>query len=914
MVSEAALESVVALTSHADSTDVANAAASLLSSIASSAPDLRQYLGRAGAVEYFARRSEELVSSDATVSLSHRYHVIDALCQCCRDANNRIKIRQQGGLSVLTDFLSNSKFTNIHDRIISAFVCFIYDDASIAVLLQNSLVPTLVSHLYRVAGITKKSDFMGLDSFDVCELLRTDLAETTDADPECLDNAYLCCDDLKSADDQPTCFSLDTGVKRSNELLSCDSSVDLGIEKHSPDNTAVLEALSTVGTSVLKADKLRADNNQTTVEFELLSTFDEPIVTEPNNVDACERTSRYSINSPTYKAVSAWRMELAADENDDSAHDRHSPRNIWEGARLYADDFSAPSPPPRPGSVSPTRSLGSYSDGLSSVRSWSSSLCDSSPQKTSGVSPARSLDSSGGGMYSPFSNSSYVSPDGACSPASFSDANAVPPAQWYYSDDQLEAVADVISHNQSFHIHSGKESLVGEARACLDESVIGNSVTDLPTLATTTSDIRQQNDDVGVLREFSLKVVEKNEPITEIRSEGGNEEELEEQCSDDEFDVESFQRKRQDERKFSRLLDIAKNMYASIETEPLLQTQQTKKRRRSSSGSASPAVSTREKFQCHDISLKTGNISCITGTLGAAAVPAKDLQNLRATNDVDSCAYVPEYVRTADDTDSGEIDSDTQSKVSDSDDVSECSVHRRHIGRVTARNILTLLSRISHSPETIAHVLNAGTICGLLDYALLASSPLPAAGRTLLRMSRSHHGFQRAVLCLFPVQAAWRMDCSKVSSVHSENHSNDFEYFCKCTSCARRTNLCVNVDSVDHDVSSDDAQSCKQQIKSSSKLTEIISESKNGNYCSCSLSCHVGSGSSSVESSGAERSQEGVTSKLCDEILANMSTIAVSGYGQGVVSHLLLRGSHSQRERCVMSLCFLCRFVFYVIF
>jgi len=85
----------------------------------------------------------------------------------------------------------------------------------------------------------------------------------------------------------------------------------------------------------------------------------------------------------------------------------------------------------------------------------------------------------------------------------------------------------------------------------------------------------------------------------------------------------------------------------------------------------------------------------------------------------------------------GAIHSDTESVASD--DISACSIHRQNVSRVTERNILTLLTRISHSPETVAHVMNAGTICGLLDYAVLASDLLPAAGRTLLRLSHSCH-------------------------------------------------------------------------------------------------------------------------------------------------------------------------------
>jgi len=890
LVSEGALESLVALTSYRNSSDVVNAAASLLLSVASNAPGLRPYLGRAGAVQYFVHRLEELVTSDGT--LPHKYHIVDALCQCCRDANNRIKVREQGGLSLLSDLLSNSKFANIHDRIISAFVCFLYDDASITVLLQNGLVPTLISHLYRAAGIAKKPDFLGLDSFHVCES-SMDLTRMTDDYPEYLDDACMC-HTTECAADSLTSFPLDTEMKQNSDELSHDSFVNISLRNESAD-TAVLETLSVMNTP----DQLNADNQ----------VDGESVVSEPNTMEVLSKPSRYSINSPTYKAVSAWRMEMAADEDEDSTSDRHSPRNIWEGAQLYGENFSAVSV--HHGSVSPARSLGSCSDGLCSVRSWSSSLGGSSPQKSPRVSPAWSLDSSGSGIYSPFSNSSYGYPDAACSPLSFSDVEEnqlLPSSRSVCSDNRLEAC------------HVGSQSV--QANCLADADTDSENTVNIPLTAndidtefdTDVSDLGQQNVNVvtsGVLLSHVDVIDHSNMSVAQNKSQSANEEESKEQCSDDEFDAESFQRKRQDERKFSRLLDIAKSMYASIETEPVLQSHQTKKRRRSSSGNTSPSVSARQKFQCPDSSANVENKSCTAET-----ADANDLEALAGNSSVidntNSHGQVPQSLQIADDANSGEVDSDTETVASD--DISASSDCRQHIIRVTERNILTLLSRISHSPETVAHVINVVTICGLLDYAALASNPLPAASRTLLRLSRSHHAFQQAVLCLFPVQAAWRMEPDWLSlplSVNScRHHSSKSGYLCASISCACQNDS--SVDSVDHSASSDNSRSCKQEKNSTSEITEsITSRRKHDHLCSSSLPTEVYN--TSTKSVEVKHSQECVISKLCDEVIANLSTIAISGYGQGVVSHLLLRGNHSQRERCVISLCILCRFVFCVI-
>jgi len=914
LVSEAALESLVALTSRTDSSDVVSAASILLLSVASNAPSLRPYLGRSGAVEYFIRCLKELATSERT--LPHKFSTVDALCHCCRDANNRIKIREEGGLSVLTDLLSNSQLASIHQRIISALVCFIYDDASITILLQNRLIPTLISHLYRLAGIDYESGFLGLDSsFDVCESLKMDLIETADNSLERFDNASVCCNDLKSADEELTGFSAETEFNQSDLL---NSSLGFSIETDNPDAAAAEEPLSAADTTLLESDKSDVVNNKGTQEFDLLSTFDEPTVSEANAGEICVKTSRYSINSPTYKAVSAWRMEMTADEDEDDAHDRHSPRNIWEGARHYAENLPAHLPS-RSGSVSPARSPSSRSEGLRNVQSWSSSLCDVTPRTSPSVSPAWSLDSSGSGIYSPFSNSSYIYPDGACSPSSHCGSDDCQPVSLSRCDsanNQLQSVPEIgVRDNQHVvcsllsqtHSLSERESAVEEsqsestANVRIHQNTVDIGSTGSPALAAVMLDNGQQKDTVGgSSSEFSARVDEADgkQPVTLFVAER----DLEEHYSDEEFDIESFRRKRHDERKFSRLLDIAKSMYASIETEQsIVHPQQTKKRRRNSSGNTSPSASAREKIQCSVTSSKTENVLYVTDTTCSNnSETALQSENSSSKSDSDSRADAAQCPDVADDSKSGSANSDTESKAS-SHGIIAC---QSKVSQVTERNIMTLLARVSHFPETVAHVMNAGTICGLLNYVLLTGNPLPAAGRTLLRLSRSHHGFQRAVLCLFPVQAAWRLEpdwsaCRVISAPPSDSG---------CTHQGIDSDCCIDTESV---ASSKDVQLCQQEGNCSSENAENVSSDKKSSHCSFALNAEVER--CIVRSSKAVRVQKCATSKLCDEILANLSTVAVSGYGQGVVSHLLLRGTQHHRERCIISLFFLCRFVFRVV-
>ncbi|XP_072550353.1 armadillo repeat-containing protein 5 [Salminus brasiliensis] len=74
-----------------------------------------------------------------------------ALCLCCKEAVNRVKVKESGGLEVLIGFLAahqNHPFTRLA---ILACVDFVYDEAALEQLQELGLVPLLVQRLVDLA-------------------------------------------------------------------------------------------------------------------------------------------------------------------------------------------------------------------------------------------------------------------------------------------------------------------------------------------------------------------------------------------------------------------------------------------------------------------------------------------------------------------------------------------------------------------------------------------------------------------------------------------------------------------------------------------------------------------------------------------------------------------------------------------
>lgn len=108
-------------------------------------PSFRPGLGSAGGIVIILdlfQNEENLIDKSILLNI---------LCDCCTESVNRIKIRDNEILQVFLSCIVNDRYSGLHDKLISTLHCFVYDDASFSVLLENGLVGILIKHLQRVA-------------------------------------------------------------------------------------------------------------------------------------------------------------------------------------------------------------------------------------------------------------------------------------------------------------------------------------------------------------------------------------------------------------------------------------------------------------------------------------------------------------------------------------------------------------------------------------------------------------------------------------------------------------------------------------------------------------------------------------------------------------------------------------------
>ncbi|KAM4597717.1 armadillo repeat-containing protein 5 [Polymixia lowei] len=81
-----------------------------------------------------------------------------ALCLCCKEAVNRAKVKESGGLEVLTGFLAAHQSHPLSRLAIMACVDFVYDESALEQLQELGLVPLLVARLVELAKGEEPSD------------------------------------------------------------------------------------------------------------------------------------------------------------------------------------------------------------------------------------------------------------------------------------------------------------------------------------------------------------------------------------------------------------------------------------------------------------------------------------------------------------------------------------------------------------------------------------------------------------------------------------------------------------------------------------------------------------------------------------------------------------------------------------
>uniref|UniRef100_A0A3Q3A6X8 Armadillo repeat containing 5 n=1 Tax=Kryptolebias marmoratus TaxID=37003 RepID=A0A3Q3A6X8_KRYMA len=81
-----------------------------------------------------------------------------ALCLCCKEAVNRAKVKESGGLEVLIKFLSSYQSHPLSRLAILACVDFVFDESAMEQLQEFGLVPLLVARLVKLTRGEEKVD------------------------------------------------------------------------------------------------------------------------------------------------------------------------------------------------------------------------------------------------------------------------------------------------------------------------------------------------------------------------------------------------------------------------------------------------------------------------------------------------------------------------------------------------------------------------------------------------------------------------------------------------------------------------------------------------------------------------------------------------------------------------------------
>ncbi|XP_040297813.1 armadillo repeat-containing protein 5 isoform X1 [Bufo bufo] len=106
---------------------------------------LRPLLGNAGTIELLIAEIKVLLETPA-----RSFPLVRSLCLCCREALNRRRVRELGGLELLLDLLRKPLYRSVHHKITNAFLHYCHDTTALTILGSGGLAPLLAKRLEEV--------------------------------------------------------------------------------------------------------------------------------------------------------------------------------------------------------------------------------------------------------------------------------------------------------------------------------------------------------------------------------------------------------------------------------------------------------------------------------------------------------------------------------------------------------------------------------------------------------------------------------------------------------------------------------------------------------------------------------------------------------------------------------------------
>ncbi|XP_066303931.1 armadillo repeat-containing protein 5-like [Branchiostoma lanceolatum] len=144
------ISSLVELASHVKPVIKQQALLSLVN--LTSHGSIRPDIGNAGGIQIFVKEIK------ASQDISNVLPVVNALCLCCREAINRLRVRELKGLELLVSLLKSPSCKDVHERLVGTFLCFFYDEPSLEVLRGEGLIPLLMTKLLDSVNVSSTDE------------------------------------------------------------------------------------------------------------------------------------------------------------------------------------------------------------------------------------------------------------------------------------------------------------------------------------------------------------------------------------------------------------------------------------------------------------------------------------------------------------------------------------------------------------------------------------------------------------------------------------------------------------------------------------------------------------------------------------------------------------------------------------
>jgi hypothetical protein len=873
--------------------------------------DFRPVFGAAGGIKCFISLAE-LGSKPQHITLK----VINVLCLCCRESVNRIKIRELGGISLLMKCVQDASMSVLYNRIISSFLCFLYDEASVTLMLENSVIDILVEQMRKCTDV-KTYDLVVLASEVINQAIHRE------------DEDFECEDSFMTEDEHANLFHENTTEMKDDSLCNVDMRddtiptnsdngnvfVEKWIEIIPAETTADVSGVNLVDSgssnehqqnhTPVPSPAIAAIQEDQQVAGSFMVVDEHDIVEADKSIDAVSNTLKIaepecagvslpgdskemSISGCPTDVCDAFRKQNECDEDDARTNGREQSSGTVEtcpaentSERLQSTEcvkYSIDSPSYEhtewdyteyyKGAKCKTSFSADPSGRWSPVGSdWGGYQSDPSPQHSSMYSPAYSSPRS---SYSPLSNSSFVSP--SVSPF-YGPTYSPPSSPDYQSSDSNQAIP-MVTTSRELHSGTTKARIVQQLSFSPENSDESNPPPSLGIVSFSTR-IPQTNPSESKSAPSISELQSAPESMPDVSQTN--------QCAPGSYseDVGSIEAQKSD------VEPIVPITQKGVESTPPMNQSDT-----NPLPYASINVTTDDSIMSgtQDTVLNENTVESLEKlnsdqepALKAKPAKAHIKRTIHCKHNVKPVKVRKE--RTVSDPLSvlDASDSELHSETSKGDLMSS--------EKVTVVNILTFISVVSHVDERNVYLLNTECIDLLLSYITQCSNPARKAWRILIRLARNPNCFEKLMEMNVPL---------KVFTLLGEMRNNIVEFLKTADKPGSGEGLPQSLNPQDSGKEIEKDISPFDETERYQTNVTKVPEHQSPNHSTNRSSVTMVRVAKDVE----DRKQR---QKLTEEFLQTLVLIAEGRYGQEVILHRFKSGTEKEKWNWAINVMYLCR-------